>query len=470
MSSWVSVREMPRCGGFYATAGAGVIWASVAMGSGELIWWPILTAKYGPAFIGLLLPACILQYFVNREIGRYTVTTGEGLFQGFSRLHYLFTAFMWTMMLVTFLWVGSYITSGAVALFELTHFPQHWSVRAGSLFWAYCIMAVLSGALFAAKRALRLVDLLMRSMIFLSVICVAVTLCSPVILKTAASFFSAYLNPFHLLVHGMPSNWEATDSNIVLTAICFAGMGGFLNIMYSYWLRDKGVGMSKIKPSYDSPTGKFMQPTGYVFSDTPGNRRRYRTWLRFLALDNVTAVGLNAMMAMAMCWFSWSILLPKGIVPSGWEISTVQAEFFATSMGSMGRAIFLLITVAFLCDNWIGIVDACARMHADFFKSTFRFAQGYADHSLYRAFLVGMIIISFITVPVATPGSLLLVGGLLNFLAMPIYCPVLVYMNYWYLPKIYPAWVRPSVWSLVMISTVCAVYFALAGWYLWTIF
>lgn len=38
-----------------ACLGPGILWAALAQGSGELSWWPYMTAKYGAAFLGLLI-------------------------------------------------------------------------------------------------------------------------------------------------------------------------------------------------------------------------------------------------------------------------------------------------------------------------------------------------------------------------------------------------------------------------------
>jgi Mn2+/Fe2+ NRAMP family transporter len=70
--------------------GPGVIFMALAQGSGELIWWPYIIAKYGLTFLFLLLPACLLQFPVIYEIGRYTLLTGESIFQGFIRLNRFF--------------------------------------------------------------------------------------------------------------------------------------------------------------------------------------------------------------------------------------------------------------------------------------------------------------------------------------------------------------------------------------------
>jgi hypothetical protein len=61
----LKIKAIPIFAGFAAAVGPGVVWAALAQGSGELIWWPYMTARYGATFLGLLLPAALMQYFVN---------------------------------------------------------------------------------------------------------------------------------------------------------------------------------------------------------------------------------------------------------------------------------------------------------------------------------------------------------------------------------------------------------------------
>ncbi|HID87961.1 MAG TPA: hypothetical protein EYP55_11400, partial [Anaerolineae bacterium] len=54
----VRVNKVPVLGvSILAMLGPAVIWACLSMGSGELIWWPYMAAKYGLAFVGILLPS-----------------------------------------------------------------------------------------------------------------------------------------------------------------------------------------------------------------------------------------------------------------------------------------------------------------------------------------------------------------------------------------------------------------------------
>ena len=61
---------LPPLPSMWSALGPGVIFMALAQGSGELIWWPYIIAKYGLSFLFLLLPACLLQFPVTYEIGR----------------------------------------------------------------------------------------------------------------------------------------------------------------------------------------------------------------------------------------------------------------------------------------------------------------------------------------------------------------------------------------------------------------
>ena len=69
--SQLSHRAVPAFPGWWAALGPGVVWMALAQGSGELIWWPYMVAKYG----------------------------------------------------LTFLWFGAFASAGGTAMAELTHWP-----------------------------------------------------------------------------------------------------------------------------------------------------------------------------------------------------------------------------------------------------------------------------------------------------------------------------------------------------------
>ena len=65
--------------------GASVIILATALGSGELIIWPYIVTTAGIGILWLAALGFTLQYFLNMEIERYTLATGETAVTGFTR-------------------------------------------------------------------------------------------------------------------------------------------------------------------------------------------------------------------------------------------------------------------------------------------------------------------------------------------------------------------------------------------------
>lgn len=462
----LKIFKVPVFVGIWAAMGPGVIWASMAQGSGELIFWPYLTAKYGAAFLGILLPACLIQYWVNQEIVRYTATTGETFFTGLMRLNKWFTLVVWLMLVVTFLWFGGYVSGGATAMYDLTGinplgFIFGWDARGGTLSWATLTIIVFLAGLLFSRVIYELIEKLMYAVTIITVVGLVISILNPTVLAAAGSFFAAYLNPIAIFINGMPKNWDPKDADGVMTGIAFAGAGGFFNVMYSYWIRDKGHAMSKYAGRITSPiTGKpeSIPATGFAFEDTSENKKEYHSWIKYLRIDNAIGVGVNALTVMMMCWLAWAILLPKGEYPSGWKLAVTQAQFFQASMGAVGRILFLLIATAFLSDSWLLIVDAVSRMHSDFVFHFFPWAQRLSFRTWYYIFVGILTVISFVTMLGSQPAELLLLGGVLNFIAMAVYMPALIYLNYKVIPSKFPAWTRPAKITFWVVSIITAFY------------
>src|SRR5438093_4022694 len=161
---------LPPLPSMLGALGPGVIFMALAQGSGELIWWPYIIAKYGLSFLFLLLPACLLQFPVTYEIGRYTLLTGESIFQGFIRLQRHFAFFLWILLTLSFLWFGAFAAAGGTSLAALTDFPRGWSARGQTLFWGYLSMFVFLTAILLSKVIYRLVETFMWGVVLLTLV------------------------------------------------------------------------------------------------------------------------------------------------------------------------------------------------------------------------------------------------------------------------------------------------------------
>ena len=462
------MKKLPKMPGLWLMLGPAFVWAAIAQGSGELIWWPYFAAKYGLAFVGLLLPASLIQFFINREVSRYTAITGKGIWSGFLSLGWLFAYPLFLLCFVNFLWLGGYASAGGTALFDLTSFPAGFSDRGGTLFWAYVLMIGFSGVFLFSKIIYKSLENFMKIVSAITIVGLIFTALQPQVRYAAGEFFKNFFNPLSIT---WPKTWDTSDSSHLVTAIAFAGMGGFLNLLYSYWMKDKGVGMAKYTEKVKGLLVKdesIDEEKDLIFADTEENKIMWKGWLKFLNFDSLLAVSINAITAGLTTFLAFAILFPQGIFPSGWKITVIQAQFFESSLGQAGRILFLLVASAFMIDTWVGLVDGVARQFADFVVKVKSFGKNF--RFWYYFWLGFLILTSLITIAVAQPGALITIIGVISIFGFVFYIPALWYLNYVKLPKTYPSFIKPKKWENFTLWGSWLFYFAVAVWYLIIVF
>jgi hypothetical protein len=458
---------LPPMPGMLRALGPGVIFMALAQGSGELIFWPYTIAKYGLTFLFLLIPACLLQFPVIYEIGRYTLLTGESVFQGFIRLNRYFAAFLWILMTLSFLWFGAFAAAGGTSIAALSDFPANWSRRDQTLFWAYATMALFLVAILLSKVIYQLIEAFMWGVALFTLVGLIWASANAEVLKALPEFTKGLVIP----TWPMPRPWDSADATKLLTAITFAGLGGFWTLFYSYWLRDKGSGMAHYMGRLTGPiTGKpeAIPDAGSLPTNDEG-LANITDWHRFMFWDIGIGVVGNLVTTLFTCLLAYALLFPKGLLPQGYEIAVVQSRFFEASWGAWGRIFFLIIAAAFLSDTWLATADAVSRTHTDcvygFFPSTHRIAY----RKWYLIFLLLLTVITGVTVQLDEPGTLILISAVIGFVGTVIYSVALILLNHVFLPRYLPSAAMPSKLSLFFMIVSCTAYFVLATLYVLTV-
>lgn len=455
---------LPRFPGMVSALGPGVIFLALAQGSGELIWWPYIIAKYGLTFLFLLLPASLLQFPLVYEIGRYTMLTGESVFQGFFRLNRIFALLLWILMAISFFWFGAFAAAGGTSLAALTDIPSGWSQRGQTLFWTYLSMAVFLSAILLSKVIYRLVELFMWGVALVTLFGLLWASAHPAALEV----FPAFVKGLFLPQWPMPRPWDPADATKLLTAITFAGLGGFWTLFYSYWIRDKGVGMARYMGRITGPiTGKpeTIPASGFTPAEDDGLKDIPR-WNRLLTWDIGIGVGGNILTTLMTCLLAYALLFPKGLLPDHYEIAVVQSRFFEVSWGGWGRVLFLIVAAAFLSDTWLATVDAVSRIHTDCIYALFPGARAIPVRSWYLFFLFILTAITSVTVLLTEPGPLILLSAVIGFVGTVLFSVALIFLNHLYLPRHIPARARPGRLSLYLLLLSCLAYATLAVGYL----
>src|ERR671918_206202 len=107
------LRDLPRPPrSTWRIVGPGVVAAGVGLASGEFILYPFIASQVGLVFVWAALIGLITQFFINMEIERYTLATGETVLTGFSRLGRHWGVFFVLLGLLANLWPG-WATSAA---------------------------------------------------------------------------------------------------------------------------------------------------------------------------------------------------------------------------------------------------------------------------------------------------------------------------------------------------------------------
>lgn len=527
----LSVKNVPRFPGYAAVFGPGIVWAGLSQGSGELIWWPYMVTKYGLFFMGWLFIWAMLQYWYNQEIGRYTVATGESIFDGWHRIHHLVGWFMLAMAVVIYSWVGGYTGAAASAMRTITGFPPGWDPVSQGRFWGLVVIFVTWLILVlgpVAYKVVEIVETLAALASFFGMLVAVVA--TPAVHAIAGEFFISLFTPNFPWT---PPGWDAADTGILITMICYTGAGGIWNMAYSYWIRDKNWGQANHIGRVTSPvTGEpeAIPSVGVGFEPTDENLREYSKWTRTLWIDNFFGVIFNWATIILTSMLSYAILRPKYLAgeieaPKGWSLVVVQGEWLVPVFGEVGRTIMLLLGFFFLFDVFLTAADLFARIvstntHINLtgkVQSTgltwlalfiglgifiFPFSydaemiasdpvagygaiilalawvaavaavmalastQNWEYRKIYYIIVTAFSIVGGIQLFLRKPSALIVATGVANMYVMAIACWLLLYLNWFLLPKIHPAKekVRPNWIHFVLLLIISIVFTYCSIW------
>jgi hypothetical protein len=367
-------------------------------------------------------------------------------------------------MILSFLWFGAFATAGGTALAALTDFPPGWSEKGRTLFWASSSIGLFLIAIFASRVVYAMIERFMMAVAVITALGLVAACSSPEVLKAIPAFAKALVLP-----GDMARPWDPQDATKLLTALTFAGLGGFWILFYSYWLREKGAGMARgaarITGIVRGEPAVFGGEGATPKDDLEGPGR-YRAWRRFLRIDASVGIAGNIFTTLMTCLLAYALLLPKGLLPDGYRIAVVQAEFFESRWGLAGRAVFLLVAASFLADTWLATLDAVSRAYAENLHAFFPRARKRSLTFWYYASLIALTAVTSLTMFFDQPGPLILVSAVIGFAGTVTFSFAILVLNHFVLPRELPPWARPSRMGRALMAAVSLIYLGLAAAYL----
>ena len=339
-------RDLPEPPHWRKLVGPSILLLGLSLGSGEFVLWPYITYKFGFVVFWACMVGVLTQYFINMEIERWTLATGETTVTGFCRLWSGWAGVFLLCNVVPWMWPGW--ASGAATILTW-EFGGDESVRVG-----YSIASLLLVGL-----ALSLGPVVYRTVERIQTVLIAAVLVLLLVI------FFLVVEPSHVwdLCKGIVNIGhipEEMELPLFLGALAFAGAGGTMNLAQSDFIRDKGYAMGAYMGRLTSPlTGReeAVDEIGYHFEQTPENMRRWRGWWQAANRDHlVTFYALSALSLMLLSLIAYATTRQAPGLEQGLGFIGTEGDFIAQERGSFFKHLFNWMGIAILPDDRAGAV------------------------------------------------------------------------------------------------------------------
>ncbi|MEV4756564.1 Nramp family divalent metal transporter [Micromonospora sp. NPDC049559] len=447
----VTVRELPPPpASAWPVIGPGVIAAGVGLASGEFILFPYIASQVGLVFLWAAAVGIVTQWFLNMEIERYTLATGETALTGFARFWRHWGLIFAVMTYFANLWPG-WATSSATMLTYL--FGGNATYIAVGLLLVIGVTLTLAPVIYTALERVE----------FVKVALVVVFIVVALVFAVSASAWSAL--PDAVTAPAFPTELGFA---LMLSALVFAGAGGGQNLVQSNWIRDKGYGMGRYVPRLVSPvTGReeaASDGAGFVFEPTDENLARWRRWWRLANREQlVTFVLISFVTIVLMSMLAYSTVFGVPGLANSVSFLKVEGERLAEAVGGWFGKLFWLVGALSLFAAAMGIVDYTSRLAADVLKTSY--LRRHSENRIYFALVWGLVALGCVILLAGfdQPLPLLVISACVGGVMMFLYSIMLLVLN----RRVLPEPIRPRSYRVVALLWAVALFGVFSALTVW---
>jgi hypothetical protein len=431
--------------------GPGVVAAGVGISSGEFILWPYIASQVGLVFLWGAVLGIVTQFFINMEIERYTLATGETVLTGFNRSWRHWGLVFAVMVYFANLWPGWALSSATLSTFLFG--------GGNARFIAIGLLLVIGASLTLAP----VVYVALERLIFFKVGAVATFAGLALVFAVKAESWRAL--PAGLSgIEGMPLELGFA---LLFGALAFAGAGGGQNLCQSNWIRDKGFGMGAFVPRLVSPLTGVEEAagtavSGYIFETTPANMVRWRRWWWFANTEQLLTFTLVSIATICLTsMIAHSTLYGMPGLPNSAAFLRIEGERLQAIVGTWFGLFFWGVGAFSLFASSMGITDYTSRLAADVLKTTYFRSSPVSESRLYFRLVWGLVAIgcAVLLVGIDQPLVLLVISASVGGTMMCLYSGLLINLNRRLLPdpiRIRSYRIAALIWATVLFGVLAA--------------
>lgn len=401
--------------------GPGFLWMVSAAGSGELLFTPRVGALYGYSLVWAMLAAVLLKWFINREIGRFTVCTGKTIIDGFSELpgpkNWALYLILIPQLLVAVASIAGLAGSAATALvLVLPGDIRIWTILAILASTALVLWGKFKGVEKAA-----------------TILAIALGVSAVV---AAASVFPEAGALMAGVIPKVPPDIKY-DEIFPWLGFMLSGAAGL--IWYSYWIQAKGYGVKKNDDAKD-------------LTLTADHRQKLKKWIGQMTTDTTVAVVGTLIITLSFLILGTELLKPKGLVPEENKVAEVLGQMLGQLWGPVGFWFMIFAVFIGFWDTVLSDQDGFGRMFSGgtrLLLKKFGLSGKWTEEKiLRRIFVIGLVTVApiILYLLVGEPVSLLKIAGAIEAAHIPVLVVLILYLNH----KKLPAELKPSVFSFIL--------------------
>ncbi len=431
----------------FLTMGPAVIALGGAIGGGEWLVGPALFVKYGLALLWIVTVSTTLQTFLNLEMTRYTLATGEPITLGMMRLKpgkefwgILFSAAMFFERALPG-WAIAAATG--VAAMQLARIPGAGD-QGVVVFWGYVVFLACGAIISIGGKIERTLE--WANWVMVGIILVSLLLLD-LYMAPAETWGRAVLGYFQF--GAMPAG---VDILLLGALVGYSAYGGCGNNALTNWYRDKGYGMAKHIGYISTAVGgheMHVSASGSIAPPTKQNLENFSGWWKMLNIDQWAVFWVGGILGMFLPAILYVSSLPPGTTLPAWGIAVSTSSGLVQHFGILGLYMVAFIGFWVLFSTAISNVDLVPRQATDMLWYSSPAVRKWAKgdiRKVYYGLLLGVMIWGGIYMNITLPLVIFAISANVAHFTMALSSAVTVTINRKFLPPEY----RPPVWREVV--------------------
>lgn len=401
--------------------GPGLIITASIVGSGELIATPKVAGEAGFTLLWFIVLGCFIKVFVQVELGRYAVTTGQTTLEAMNsipgpRFLVSWLLWLWVAMYVAMVFQVAGIVGGLADVFAAAGLTFDKKVIAVGVAGS-CAVLLVSGRY-------KLVETLSTAMVALFTFAT--------VIAVGSLQWSPYAITAGDVLEGFKFKLPA-DTITAFGAFGIIGVGASELIYYPYWCLEKGYAVN---------VGPKDGSTGWL--------GRARGWMRVMRVDAWLSFVIYTLATLAFYLLGAAVLYAKGLQVNDQGMVDTLAHMYAESFGRWSLYLFLAGAFFALYSTVFVATASNARLLVDAI-SLFGVMHFANPEKRTWAVKIGVILLPAVSVALymiwEKPVTLVLVGAVSQGLMLPFLAGAALYFRH----RRIDAELRPgALWTLCL--------------------